>query len=147
MKQKLVLCVKLTLLIMTVACRQNKTDEEKQTEAYIAREISVKLKQAENILSVSSGTPLDPGRFDTNIQNIILVSKDVENIAASASMANHFFADLARSYRFNTSDFIQINTLMHVNEIERAVRQNELTFLNLYLLKYAPDRISLGTAH
>jgi hypothetical protein len=84
--------------------------------------------------------------MDKEINNIILLSKDVENLGASVYLGNACFKKLAKQEGFNNSDFTELTTGMHVNDIATVLKQNELNFLNQLLLKNNPSGLPLFTA-
>lgn len=89
----------------------------------------------------------DVSGLDKRVNELILISRDVENLQASVNLANDFFADLAERYKLSSADFTRLNSGMHVNEIESVMKQNELSFLNQYILRFSSQPLPLHTAH
>jgi hypothetical protein len=72
------------------------------------------------------------------VGELILLSKDIENLGASISLSNAFFKDVAADFGMNAGDFAPLYTDMHVDEIAVVLRQNELNFLNQMLFRHDP---------
>lgn len=80
------------------------------------------------------------------INDYILLSKDIENLTASVNMANAYFLNLAHTYAIHEKDFTNVSTAMHPNEIAITLKQNELNFFNQLIFKNNSIPLSPYTA-
>lgn len=128
-----------------VACRSKQTSEFTQINTYLKKEVNNRLAIYAAIPSDSLMLPGDLVAVDRRVQELILLSKDLENLGASVGMANRFFEQLALKYDMESSIFLKLNTLMHLYEVEKIIRQNELSLLNHFLLNYSKKRVPLVT--
>lgn len=133
------------LVCLLVACRSKQTSEFSQINTYLKKEVNNRLAIYTAIPSDSLMLPGDLVAVDRRVQDLILLSKDLENLGASVGMANRFFEQLALKYGMESSVFLRLNALMHVDEVEKIIRQNELSFLNLFLLNYSKKTVPLVT--
>jgi hypothetical protein len=115
-------------------------------DRYFNVEIKNRMETIKKLKPAGDSTMINIAGIDKEINNIILLSKDIENIQASVSKANTFFLALATTYKINDSDFTKINTAMHVDEISSVLKQNELSFLNQVIFKLNPKASPLYTA-
>lgn len=127
------------------------SDPRQKASSGLKAALDVQIREQIQLLR---GLPVDsfPGKpaatdIDKRVSEIILISKDIENLGASVKLGNDFFSDLAAHYRLAAGDFIKLNTGMHIDEIEITLKQNELSFLNMYILRYSSRQAPLTTAH
>jgi hypothetical protein len=84
---------------------------------------------------------------DKKVNEFVLLSKDIENLSASVALANSYFDSLSHEFDLNSSDFTDLNTEMHVDEIAIVLKENELGFLNHVLMSQASGQPRVFTAH
>ena len=84
-------------------------------------------------------------QVDKRVGELVLISKDIENLGASVRLSNEAFAGWSKSLGMNPADFETLSTQMHADEIEVLLRKNELDLLNQLLLRSAGSH-SLFTA-
>ncbi len=90
---------------------------------------------------------LAPSKIDKDIRNLILMTRDVENLKSATSRANLYFRSLAVTHRLNPVDFTQLDLQMELNEMASLLKQNELNFFNLVIFKSkAASNLPLFTA-
>lgn len=69
------------------------------------------------------------------VNELILLSKDIENPGAAVALSNAYFGNLAAEQDMRLDDFARLATGMHVDEVGMLLRRNELNYFNLLLLK------------
>jgi hypothetical protein len=113
---------------------------------YVDKEIRDRVKTINDLNKDRDTLIIDPAAVQKKVEDLILVSKDVENLSASVNMGNTYFAEMAKRYHLNSSDIKQLNTGMHVNDIASALKQNEMALFNHVLLQVNKDAVPLHSA-
>jgi hypothetical protein len=117
-----------------------------------AIDISVEKEIRERIVKIKSFAKqndtvfVDPDDVDKKIRDLILISKDIENLKAYVNLSNQYFIELARRFGLNNADFQKVNTGMHIDDIASTLKQNEMIFLNHILLKTGVEAVPMHTA-
>jgi len=140
--------MKHTLLLLTLlilfSC-QTKT-EKTESRIYFDKEIANRMEVLQSVVISGDSMRSKIGLIDQEVDNLILISKDIENLSASVNRANSFFDALAAEYRIEMKDFIKLNSGMHVDEIELVLRQNELNLFNQIIFKSTGAKNTMYTA-
>ena len=102
---------------------------------YFANEIKNRREVLDNRDKGKDSLKINTAAIDEEINNYILLSKDIENLSASVNKANAYFLNMANSYGINYNDFTKLTTQMHVNEIALVLKQNELNLFNQLIFK------------
>lgn len=134
----------LALLLTLISCG-NKI-EKKEALVYFDTEIAKRMEVLQSIVIAGDSMSLKAHLIDEEINNLILLSKDIENLSASINRSNSFFDALAAEFRIQISDFKKLNTGMHVDEIELILKQNELNLFNQIIFKNTSGTNTMFTA-
>jgi hypothetical protein len=119
------------VLISTASCER---EEEHGTKKYFNAEVDDRLNVIMQ-LPVKDSLKHKVNKVHQRVGELTLLSKDIENLRASVHLANSFFREVANEYNINPGDFTQLQMDMDPVEIDVALRQNELNFLNQLILK------------
>lgn len=141
---KRVLLISGSVFLLLSACRNE--DPNKGIRAHFEKEIKNRCEQLSKLEVTNDSLKVNCQALNEEINNIILLSRDIENLGAAVSRANGYFLNLSHTYGLNYSDFTELNTGMHVNDIAAILKQNELNFLNQLLLKIDPNQTIPFTA-
>jgi len=124
------------ILFIVFSCSESNGDKEKRKQgASFNKEIGSRIKLL-NKDSIQTLTPkVNPNKVDSMVDTFILISKDIENMNAAATLSNNYFDSLAAQYSIGSHEFIKIKVGMHVDAVAEALKDNELKFFNIILLK------------
>jgi hypothetical protein len=134
-------CICLVLL----GCTDN-SNKNQSMDSYVDKEIRDRVKTINDLNKGRDTLIIDPVAVRKKVDELILVSKDIENLSASVTMGNAYFAEMTKRYHLNSSDIKQLNTGMHVNDIASALKQNEMVLFNHVLLQVNKDAVPLHSA-
>ena len=126
-----------------MACRNHTANKamEKYFEKEIADRMSV-LSQHPDSLQLS------PVKIDREVNNLVLMTKDIENLRTTVIISNNYFRSLAVDHHINPADFSDLSLDMELDEMASLLKQNELNFFNQVIFKVSPDdSLPLYTAH
>ncbi len=127
------------------SCSDNK--RQRETESYFKNELAWREQELNKIFSKNDSVKLNVKEIESEINKLILLSKDVENLKASISLSKEYFDKLSLQYQLNRSDFIDIGPGMTPEEIEVSLRSNQVNLYNQLILKYSNGKTPLFTAH
>jgi len=102
---------------------------------YFATEIRNRRQMIDQLQRQNDSLKINTAAIDEEINNYILLSKDIENLSAAVNKANAYFLNMANSYDINYSDFTKLSTDMHLNVMATVLKQNELNLLNQLIFK------------
>lgn len=85
-------------------------------------------------------------KIDKKSNDLILISKDVENISASVNMGNEYFEQTAEDFSLNGGQMIMLTTLMQSGQISNTIKENELTLLNRLIFLNTKTEVTVYTA-
>lgn len=133
------------ILLFANSCR----NAVKKTEAdvWLNKEIKNRIEVLNGIPQTKNMIFINPNEIDQEINNILLMSKDIENIQASVNRANKYFEGICSKHALNHSDFIVLRTDMHLDEIATDLKQNELNLFNQLIFKTGETGLPMYTAH
>ncbi len=134
----------LWILLFTSCSHQN---TYKETETYLQEEIKNRMLVLENDTAIGVSVREEAISLDKEVGNILLLSKDIENIGVSVKRGNAYFKSLSSKHGVNPSDFTTLRTDMHLDEISLILKQNELHLLNQLLFRSGKTNLPLYTAH
>ncbi|HQQ94456.1 MAG TPA: hypothetical protein PLQ93_07870 [Bacteroidia bacterium] len=129
-----------------MACTDTKHDTGPE-EAILQKEIDSRLKSFDSLSNELKSIGIDPTAIHLEIAQLLLVSKDVENLGASVSMSNTYFEKLADKHQFNQSMIVKLNREMAPEDISLALKQNELVVLNQIFLQKLQGHVDLKPAY
>lgn len=138
------LSLALVFAALLLAC--NRQNQNSEVDQYLEKEIRSRL-------SVLAQLPDSAGRIKKvcaigeEVDKVILLSKDIENLQAAVQSGNRLFRDLAAEYGMSQADFTMLSADMHINDMASFLKQNELSFLNQYLMLHSKTQVPLFTAH
>ncbi len=127
-------CFIILILFLFVACSEN-DKENRKTDASFSKEIGDRIKLLNKNSVQTDPLKVNPNEVDSTVNMLILLSKDIENISASVNRSNQYFSALATKYSLSDHEFIKLKNGMHVDAIATILKDNELKFFNLILLK------------
>jgi hypothetical protein len=131
--------------ILLFGCIDNH-NKNQAIDISIEKEIRERIVKIKTIAKQNDTVFVDPDEVDNKIRDLILISKDIENLSASVNLANQYFIELSRRFGINIIDFQKINASMHVDDIASTLKQNEMIFLNHILLKTGTEAVPMHTA-
>lgn len=134
-----------SLLVLMCACNYSE-NKNKKVNITINKEIESKLKLLSTSGIQTDSLKANAKQIDSNINSLILLSKDIENMSAVVFKANQYFNTLSQTYKLNSNQFITIKTGMHVDDVATILKENELKFFNLILIKNNRSDLLLNTA-
>lgn len=135
----------LSLSLFLTCCRD--TNPAKGMNAYFDSEIKNRRQLLDSLSAKSDSLKVNTAAIEEEISNYILLSKDIENLPAAVNKSNAYFLNMANSYGINYSDFTELNTGMHINEMASVLKQNELNLFNQLIFKYKQAPAVPYTAH
>ena len=127
-------CFIIVSVFLFVACSED-NKEYRKTSASFSKEIGDRIKLLNKDSVQTDSLKVDPNKVDSIVNTLILLSKDIENISASVNKSNQYFSSLATTYSLSDHEFIKLKNGMHVDAIATILKDNELKFFNLILLK------------
>lgn len=127
-------CFIIFTLLFFVACSEP-DKENRKTGASFSKEIGQRIKLLNKDSVQTDSLKVNPNEVDSIVNILILLSKDIENISASVNKSNSYFSGLATKYSLSDHEFIKLKNGMHVDAIATILKDNELKFFNLILLK------------
>jgi len=110
-------------------------DQGADMNRYFATEIRNRRQMIDQLQRQNDSLKINTAAIDEEINNYILLSKDIENLSAAVNKANAYFLNMANSYDINYSDFTKLSTDMHLNVMATVLKQNELNLLNQLIFK------------
>jgi hypothetical protein len=127
------------------ACNYSE-NKNKKLNTTINKEIENKIKLLNTSGIQTTSLKANAKQIDSNVNSLILLSKDIENISAAINKSNQYYNKLSETYQINNNQFKKIKVGMHVDDIETILRENELNFFNLILIKNNRSDLLLNTA-
>jgi hypothetical protein len=121
------------LIVFLSFCTERERKEE--SSAYFKTEIGSRMAAIKD-LKLADSVKVDVMEVDKEVDRLLLMSKDIENVQASINLSKKFFDELAAKNNINRSDFTDITHEMTLEEIENALKGNELNFFNQILFRY-----------
>jgi hypothetical protein len=109
------------------ACNYSE-NKNKKVNITINKEIESKLKLLNTSGIQTDALKANAKQIDSNVNCLILLSKDIENISAAINKSNQYYKKLSETYKINNNQFKKIKVGMHVDDIETILRENELNF-------------------
>jgi hypothetical protein len=122
------------VLFLLNSCRQSKQNNL-ETNEYLEKQI---LNRIDVISASEKADSLMPALYDINreVGQLVLLSKDVENMAASVNRSNTYFDSVVKQYQLDSSDFVRLTRDMPLNDVETVIKKNELNLLNKIIFKH-----------
>ncbi|MBA3683230.1 MAG: hypothetical protein H0W73_19000 [Bacteroidetes bacterium] len=123
-------------LFLFTACSENDDHKSKRKmTASFDKEIGSRIKLLNNDTIQTDSLKVNPNEVDSIVNTLILLSKDVENMQASVIRSNQYFDGLASRYGISTHEFEKIKVRMQLDDVAAILKDNELKFFNMILLK------------
>ncbi len=113
---------------------------------YVEKEIRDRIERIKALNKAGDTVIIDPEAVQKKINDLLLLSKDVENLGACVAMSSQYFEALTKQYRLNPSDLKRIEAGMHINDIASALKQNEMVLFNHVLLQTGANAVPLHAA-
>lgn len=114
------------LIIVLQSCRSTHGSE---ANIHFEKEIQSNIAVLNNFDNAQDSLTIGADEIHAEVGRLLLLSKDIENLSASANKANAFFTTMAERYNLSI-EFAKLSTGMHVDVIARTLRENELALLN-----------------
>lgn len=131
-------------LVIVSSCRNSNPNEE--MDACFDADIKNRMDVLNRFNTVQDSLHINVSHIQKEVDNLLLLSKDIENLSAVVNKANHYFDVVSEQYAIRKLEFIPLTTFMHVNEIASVLKQNELNLLNELVFKTNASTISLHSA-
>lgn len=139
------LCI-ILISLAVLSCIDN-SNKNQAIDQNIDKEITERIIKIKELAKQNDTVFVNPDEVDKKIRDLILISKDIENLGASVNLSNQYFKELSGSFGINIADFEKINKGMHVNDIASALKQNEMIFFNHILLKSGNGTVPMHAVH
>jgi hypothetical protein len=115
-------------------------------ENRLIKEIQQRLEELRPLKDSLSSIGIEPEAIHTRFQELLLMSKDIENPRAFINISNQYISDLCAKHEFNPSALQTLSTNFSLAEISFHLKQNELNILNQILLQKLNRIVNLETA-
>lgn len=147
MRKFIILCLSIVLL----ACGRNpaiKSDYDNIIDNEIANRFEI-LAEMQND-STPSNIKMMFADIKTEVNNLILLSKDIENSEAVIEKANLYFVETTKKHTIPYEGFVVIMKTMSLQTIETTLKTNELNLLDKILFNYTKmrnDSTAMGSVY
>ncbi len=128
------------------ACTSN-NEQAIAGEGMLSKEIQLRLGELQTLKDTLLLLNIAPEAIHARFEELLLLSKDRENLQASVNLSNKYLNDLCAKHRFNSSALTQLNLDMTSTEISYLLKQNELNILNQVILQKMNRSVNLESAH
>ena len=136
----------LSLFCISVFTFCTNSKENAEMNAYFEKEIKNRREILDKLSLQNDSLNISTLAIHQQVNDYILLSKDVENISAAVNTANAYFLNMANSYGINYADFTKITRDMSLDEIAIILKQNELNLFNQLIFKSNPTELPPFTA-
>ncbi len=109
-----------------VSCAGSHTDS---MNSYLISEIEARMESLEKCPGMEE-SEIAPAELAKKTGELILISKDVENLRASVRLSNTYFEEIWDKAGLRKDEMMLLTTDMHTDEIQVRIHQNQLTLLN-----------------
>lgn len=131
---------------LLISCSSDNENKNRKVDESFNSEIANRIKLLNQDSVQTDSIKINAPEVDSIVNSLILLSKDVENIGASVNKSNNYFDTLAFKNKISSHNFIKLKNGMHVDDIATILKQNELSFFNLILLKNNKSDLLLHAA-
>lgn len=132
--------------LLFFSCKEDaKTTSE--GSSMLVKEIQLRLNDFEKEADSLKTKGIDPNAIHTRFQELLLVSKDVENLQASVNMHKALLDEICSTHQLNRSQLLEINSSMSLEQIDLILKQNELQLFNQIWMNKLSRNVELKTAH
>ncbi len=131
------------LLFLFFACAN---PDEKIADEYIDKDIENRLEIIKAGAEYQDTPVVSTEKITAEVNNLILLSKDVENIRASINQSNSYFKSACAYYHIENAGFNELKVGMRLAEITDNIKRNELNLLNRIIIKRSKNGPPLFTA-
>lgn len=132
------------LFLSAFSCKEN-TQTNTEGSAMLVKEINSRLLELENKADSLKKTGIDPSAIHSRFQELLLMSKDVENLQASVNLHKTYLDEVCQAHGLNRSQLLEINSSMDLEQIDLIFKQNELQLLNQVWMRKLEGNIKLET--
>lgn len=122
--------------------RNNDPNETKLNLEHLDKEI----KERSLVLSRDSAFSGELDSIRRNVDNLKLLTIDIENINASIIKTNQYFNAAAKRYEVDTSGFVTLYKGDPLQDIENIISKNHLSLLNKIMIKRNAEGALMLTA-
>lgn len=133
------------LILLLVACGRNPS-EKNEYDKIVDAEITKRYELLNEVKKDTSKEVIsfDFSRIHTEVSELILLTKDIENSDAVIQRANDYFKNAATKFNIPYEGFIVLLKTMTLQTIETAIKTNELNLLDKIL--FAQTVLSVDSA-
>lgn len=135
----------ISFILFLCACVDNQ-NKNQAVDNYVNREVSERIKMIGQINKDNDTVIINPLEIDKRVNELVLLSRDIENLSASVNLSNQYFLEMSNRFRVDPRQFKKLNTGMHVNDISSTIKQNEMVLFNEVILSSGFKDILLHTA-
>ena len=117
-------------LFVLLSCGRTHPNENKINNDYLDKEIADRTK----ILSHDSLFARELNEINKNVNNLCLLTIDIENIKASINKSNQYFYESSKKYGVDTSGFVYLFKGVPACDIIPIIKKNHLSLLNKIII-------------
>lgn len=118
-----------TVLIF-IRCGRPDPNETKLNLEHLDKEISERAL----ILSKDTAFSAELDNIRKNVDNLRLLTVDIENLSASINKSNQYFSGAAKKYGVDTSGFVVLYKGVPLQDIVNIIKKNHLNLLNKIII-------------
>ena len=119
------------ILFVLFSCGRTHPNENKINNDYLDKEIADRAK----ILSHDSVFEPELNLISKNVNNLCLLTIDIENIKASINKSNQYFFEASKQYGVDTSGFVYLFKGVPACDIIPIIKKNHLSLLNKIIIR------------
>jgi hypothetical protein len=129
-------------MLIALAFSQCRQARDHSAELYLESQIRQRISHLEQ-LNIPG---INARELDNKVNDLLLLTKDIENLPSVVQHANNFFNESQRNYALSDSGLVLLETDMHIDHMALLLRQNELNLLNRLIFKLDTNNVYLYTA-
>ena len=120
-----------SVLFVFLSCGRTHPNENKINNVYLDKEIADRAK----ILSHDSVFAPELNDINKNVNNLCMLTIDIENISASINKSNQYFYEASKQYGVDTSGFVYLFKGVPACDIIPIIKKNHLNLLNKIIIR------------
>ena len=118
-------------LFVLLSCGRAHPNENKINNDYLDKEVADRTK----ILSRDSLFTPELNEINKNVNNLCMLTIDIENIKASVNKTNQYFYEASKQYGVDTSGFVYLFKGVPACDIIPIIKKNHLSLLNKIIIQ------------
>lgn len=121
----------LLLIPFLLSCGRQDDNQTKLNHEYLNKEIADRTL----VLNQDSSFSGELSAIRKNVENLELLTADIENINASIVKSNQYFKEASKRYTIDTSGFVLLYKGDPLQDIVTIIKKNHLNLLNKIILE------------